>query len=522
MKAYWCWLLSGVLAVSVVNCHSTKDITSATQLQRWSGTLLVFARDSSLYRISNGTVTDTLIVGLGTVERGDRVAPFKGTIPLSDVRYLQLRYGSFFRTVLAIGATAFVASSLIEALGNYGTLGSAGVDAYYYRSYGGGGGGGGGSCPVLTAWNGDEFRLQGEAFSVAWGSALEYASTHMLPDLADEGGLLTTRIVNNRAETHYINSVRLLAIPAQKGGEVCVDTDGRFWPLREIEPPLVAVDHAGTDAVTRLSAGDGVRWRSDLRPSEDGGGFEDTLVTTFDRGSDSRQVSFYIRAINTRISAAVFAWAGRLLGDQSVRFVDRIEHDPGFAALLKEWMLSASLRVDVWNGSTWEEAGRILPEANEVHFSRIVRLALPASAGKRVTIRLRTLCDVWEIDRVGLDCSPSAQLPATELPLVSAIDDRGEDRSGAIAGDDGLYAVTLPPQHITMMHAAPDAQPGMEWKYAMQVGGYLHEWLPDGGEGSPLSMLTGDARVEAVRLLLMNPQLVLPPIYASWREARER
>jgi hypothetical protein len=518
MKRYFVIVI--LIAITIGGCVRTVSITYEAELRQWSGRLTLLTYDSSLYRLESGTVVNGVYRGEGTVERGDSVSPFRGDIPLSRIKYIQIQRSNGFTSVIAAVAGAFVTISAISTLTDFPEHGNAIVDAGYYRP-GGGGGGGGSSCPLLYAWDGKEFVLQGEGFSVAWGSALEYASTHMIPAAINRHGLLSVRIANNRTETHYVNSMRVYALPVPAGSEVHTDPDGRFWIVRNCESPLSARDHSGRDILAAVRSADDFRWVSDLSPSAPGGTFEDTLTTVFTRRAE-REASLHVRAINTRITSEVFAWAGQVVGRHAVQFVDRIENDPLYASVLKDWVDAASLRVEVWSGSSWEPAGRILPEANEVSFTKVLRVHMPDTPGRSIRIRLRTLCDVWEVDRLALDWSPAEAVTPLEARLVSAVDDNGADQLRALSADDSAHAMILPPHSIDLAYRLPEGTGGAGWTYALRIGGYLHEWLPDDGkETGPFSILSGDAKMEAMRHLLLNPHLCLPPIYAAWARARQ-
>ena len=115
---------------------------------------------------------------------------------------------------------------------------------------------GGTSCPYVYAWNGSRYELQAEPFGVAWGRALELTTAHLLPAARAEHGVVRLRLTNERQETHYVDSIHLLAIELGQAAGAVLDDQGRAWPLQHpVAPARGTHDAAEHDLLPEVTRG---------------------------------------------------------------------------------------------------------------------------------------------------------------------------------------------------------------------------------------------------------------------------
>jgi hypothetical protein len=497
MKIVLSLLGAGVFLLLIPGCFETKEITTYGDLvDAAPSPVRIMTVDTTIYDLDRFTCIDSLIEGAGNhLVAGARV-PFSGRIPMSDIVYIQSTRLNILGTVAGIGVLGIVAA---------GIEGSAhGREISIYRTMGGGG-----SCPYVYAWNGTGYVRQGEVFGTALGKGLETTSGCMLPAASSPGGIIRVRLADERPETHYVKSVRLTACEAPPGVPVFLDTRDRPWALPSIEPPL--------RAPREIMRNDGIRWKSnDVRPA---GQYRDTLDLTLPRTGEAGEGSLVVHAINTHLSESAFGTLFGFLGAQSLPFLYRIEHDPETIALMKRWIDECALHVDVWNGTSWKNAGVILPEANEVPFTRVVRIRLPEEGPDSVLIRLRMLSEAWEIDAVGIDWSPGVPLAEHELPLLSAFHSSPGNADSAIRLPGAGHSMLLPGESLDMTFRAFEPREGSDVRYECHASGYLYEWFPEkpsgSDEGDPLA-LAGMDRMSVAGYYLRNHEAFLPLLFARW------
>jgi hypothetical protein len=480
-------LLSGCW--STTNIRTYRDMSEAPP--HW---LRVMTVDTTLYELTRFSFTDSLIEGEGEHLVAGCWLPFSGELPMSRIVYIQSRSFNALTSLVGLGVIGLTAAWFNEANAEEGLR--------VWRPYGGGG-----SCPYVYAWNGSRFVRQGEVFGTALGKGLETSTGCVLPDASAPDGILRVRIADERPETHYINSVRVCAYEAPRGTPVYLDTHDRAWPLPSLLPPLRA-----PDAVMRS---DDVLWTSDTARRTRG--YRDTLELILPRTGTANEGSLVVHAINTHLSEAAFEKLFGYLGDESLPYLYRMEHDSGTVALLKGWIEECALHVDVWDGASWKSAGAIPPEANEVPFTRIVRIPAPEKRRDSVRIRLRVLADTWEIDAVEVDWSPALPLEEHVLPLLSARHSTRGSVERALRSPDSDYAMLLPGESVDMTFSALEPPEGYAVTYACHASGYLYEWLPE----RPVAMdlpepfaSSGLDRTDVVGFLLRNHDAFLSVLFA--------
>lgn len=505
-------------ALLFIACNPSQKITNRQQLRipNALGRLMILSQDSSLFEFDTYLLHDSLLSGKGEWTNRGVTRKTDTTLELSDIRYIQARpISGWTGWVIAAASGAALAWSLSALGGGNGlnvTEHFARYDPYAPS---------GESCPFISSWDGVRFRLEAEAISVALGKAMEISTVSVLPSLVPDGGVLRVRVSNERTETHYINSVTMLAVAHEPGTRVLADTRDRFWQVAHPEPPLAARDHGGADVALMLAQVDGRRWESDcMRSDPKPRGYRDAIELVFARSPGAAEASLVVEAINTEISGAAFAGLYGLLGRQSLAFIDAAERDPAVIRALQQTLDDASLRVEVWNGRAWVRRDALLPEANVVPFARIARIPVLDAGSNVLRVRLSCLSDVWKLDAVTVDWTRTRPLPVSEVPLLRAQDPSGTDLRHLLRADDESYAVMFPPQYLEFSCKALPPRPGKQTAYALRVGGYLHEWIRESDNLMAVmaGVLSDEQRLDFARSMLFHRERMLPIVYAEWRE----
>lgn len=516
------------LAVAVLaacGCQTTRKITLRSDLTSMSGTrpITVYSEDHSIYQLRDYSLADSTLRGWGTVSKGRQTGTFEGSIPLMSISAVKTDSKSALKGLVVAGLTvAFVAVLADETLPGAGL--KATDRAHYYYPYSGGGGGGGESCPYVYSWDGQRYVLEAEPFGVGWGRALELTTVHLLPSARAEGGTVRLRLTNERPETHFVNSLRLVEIDLGEAPGVVLDVDGRPWALANPEAPVAASDAAGRSILADVSSVDSQSWECAPSSLTPGSGYEDVLELAFARPGQATEGTLVLTGINTTFSTVMFQHLCRVVGDQAPVLTHAIETDPVLIDQLKDYLQDASLKVSVWNGSAWEAAGAFLPEANAVTFTRGLRIRVPETGGNTVRVRLRGLADVWKIDALQADWSRASVLPTRPMDLTSAITSEGEDVRHLIQADDRDYAILIPPDQVDLTYATAGRGAPARVAYAVQGRGYLHEWdgpVAGAEVASPIAMVPAERRIDFLKEMLKYREVALRPAYDEWRRLRE-
>jgi hypothetical protein len=483
-------------ALILSGCYSTHDIQTYGDLSgAYHQSLRVMSVDMTVYDLSKFSFNDSLLRGEGKRLVAGRWLHFSGDLPMSRIVYIQTQNVNVFQTLLGLGLMGLTADAIVQSPGR-------GLSVYRRM----GGDGLIGSCPYVYAWDGSAYVRQGEAFGTALGKGLETSTACLLPGASAEDREVRVRIADERPETHYINAVHVSAYEVPPGTPVSLDTRDRLWPLPSLLHPLVA-----PEAIMKR---DNVWWRS-LMPRRRGV-YRDTLELILPVAAGAREGSFVVHAINTHLSDAAFRRLFGFLGDESLPYLYKIEHDTGTIRLLRGWIEECGLHVDVRQGGSWVRAGTISPEANEVPFTRLVRIPVPENAGDSLRVRLRVLADTWQIDDVAVDWSPARPLEEHILPLLGA----RHSSSGAVERSlqlrDSEYVRLIPGEYVDLRFRAFRPREGSSVVYACHAAGYLYEWFPDqpeAADGYDPFTLFGPSRIGVVESLLGNHDAFLSMLF---------
>lgn len=491
MRAMLKTLFLMLVPLLIAGCFAgTRDIRTMSALRDATpAPLRLMAVDGALYELDDYAYTDSTLTGSGTRKIDGSRQPFAGTLRFDELVYIQARAEGKWITTANILAAGVIAASFSAAAKDHGLR-------VYDK--------GDGSCPYLYAWTGDQYLLQGEAFGTSFGRALEGATACLLPDAASTGGLVRVRIANERPETHYVNRVHLLAYEMPPAGAVVLDTSNRAWPVLDPRPP-----RSGT--VTRP----GVHGASPPE-TQVGAGLRDRSELVFARPPGASAGSIIVRAVNTGLAYAAFQLVFGYLDEDTLPFLYEMEHDPGLVAVLRDWIGECSLEVEVADGAGWTVAGAIPPEASAVSFSRIVRITAGETPSDSVRVRLTSLAGLWSVEAVAMDWAPVVPLAPREVTMRSAVTGEGTSAVDLLGDADKEYAMLLPGEWLDLAFEALPDSPGMRTVYALEAGGYLHEWAPASGpEGAffTLPASLGADRLAVVNRLIRDPDRFLQAVY---------
>jgi hypothetical protein len=440
---------------------------------------------------------------------------YQGSVPLDSIDMLIFREIDYGKSLLinTIAVTLLV-KGLAAGEGPYKPT----IEFIYPPS-------GASSCPFIYSWQGNRYVLEGEAFGIAYGKAQEMKTSTVLPNLNLDGENLQVRITNERPETQFFNTISLHVVEIEPHAKIIADNNQDLWPVFKPTNPLSAFDNSERNVLNKLFDRDNQYWESDIDDHILKSDFEDIIELSFQRPNNYKNGSLTIHAINTYFANLVYEKMFEFLGDQALPFLQALENDPEIIQGFNDWIIESSLKVSVWDGTSWNQCGLIFPEANVAPFSRLVRLDIPNDIGDKVKIQLKSVTDIWKIDAVGLDWTPVEKLEKKVVPLLSIGGQLSENQIELIDKKDDQYAVLLPSQKIDLVFKNLAAPEGKNLCYALDVGGYLYEWLPEKKTSSLFAgyrEIIGPDRIGFAKFLLKNKSLLLPPLYAEWRKLKQK
>ncbi|HXX32670.1 MAG TPA: hypothetical protein VEJ89_18345, partial [Myxococcaceae bacterium] len=158
-----------------------------------------------------------------------------------------------------------------------------------------------GSCPTFYAEIDGRPRLLAEGFSASVAPSLEATDVDALIELLPDGRPVVLTMVNEALETHWVRSVRLLAVPQPAGARVYRSGDA-YFPAPATHP-AISCRSPGGDCLPAVLGPDDLEYQS-LASPEDLAAKEQLTLDFPDAGAGRRGI--VVRARNTLLNTFVF------------------------------------------------------------------------------------------------------------------------------------------------------------------------------------------------------------------------
>lgn len=267
------------------------------------------------------------------------------------------------------------------------------------------------SCPWVAPWNGSEFHVDNDIYSVARRKVNEYTDHYkLMQPLVEANGVYPIEIQEREQEDSYTDFVALIQVDHAPDVSVAPDEDGN----------LIAFRPSGFLAPISAVSGDGENVLLLVSTAEDNKGYpaysEDTVIVNFGAVDVSQGAQLYLRV------------AGFILGEgENMPYV-------GPPAIVVETRDEEGL---------WQERGRLRPRF--AYSVSAFELAPYLSNGEPVEVRLRSISH-WTkyhaIDYVALHAAPQPSFTASQVLPTLAIFGEADILPILIAADENYFEMT--------------------------------------------------------------------------------
>jgi len=343
------------------------------------------------------------------------------------------------------------------------------------------------SCPFVSAYDGNEFNLQGEIFG---GAILKSLERHdylplkmaMLPDSS-----LRIKISNELKEHQFTNLAELWVIEHKKGESVLPDENGNLYSIKNSSPPdLILLNEKiqANDKLSLMNDGKGVY-------------MDDTSATTavnelylrFNNPDRSKQGRLILHLKNSYFLDLLYGEMSKGFGSYYPTYIRNQERKP--AAEMHKWVKDQRipLTVEIKSLSGWKKLTDLTTIGPLAYRNVIVDLE-ELGAGTFTEIRLSSGFMFWEIDQAAITYNSQKNFTVKKLLPANAIDEAGNDVRGSLINDDQDYLSQ--PQigntAVLVYKISPLSDPGMERSYILHAKGY-YKHLRDFTNNPNLSFL---------------------------------
>jgi hypothetical protein len=340
-----------------------------------------------------------------------------------------------------------------------------------------------GSCPtVYTTSNGQEV-MEAECFSYSVAPGFEGDDLDRLDHGTAVDNTYVIKLTNEALETHYINSLQLVAADHDAGFEAFPTPQETIVPFGPAVPLLSAHDLAGQSVMSRIEARDDVPWQSDsvqIAALAAGTQFEDGIELTVDVPEGARRMVVALKMRATLMNTVFFY--DILVGSQGIAALDWMRPTP--LNLIKAWRFSRwytrhfGLRVQTLTRGRFKDAATIVNVGPIVWRDVAVEVEAPAAGiGK---LRLLSVPGNWSVDWVGVSFDSPGDMSVVELKPVDLQRTDGTPATqdlSALFARDKQYLVTLPGDEYYVRFNVPPVPQGKSRSYFLHSRGYYIEWV---------------------------------------------
>ncbi|WP_121353288.1 hypothetical protein [Flavisolibacter nicotianae] len=319
-------------------------------------------------------------------------------------------------------------SYVLGAIGfTLGTLAVAGVIIAATKS----------SCPFVSAYNGQEFLLQGEIYGGALYPQLarhDYLPLRMQP-LAD--GTLQLKISNELKEKQYTDLSSLLVIKHDPGVKILPDENGKLYSVRSAAAPVSAKLGSGKDLLPfLLKENDQAVAYLDDQTTVDG---SNTVSLQFTKAKKAKLAKLVLSLKNSYWLDQLYGELAQGFGRYYATYLDKQSKKP--ASQLVRWTKEQQipLTVSLSAAGGWKKVADLTTTGPLANRSVVVPVDLSGVEGDIVNIRLSTGFLFWELDYAGIDFSANEAFGVEELSPAEARDERGQDVLAPLQREDNHF-----------------------------------------------------------------------------------
>jgi hypothetical protein len=467
------WILKTAAVFTVFlfswTCVQTHSVTvDEVKIAPTNGRAVIYETDGKMYELRNVRIEgDTLV---GTSDYGKTAS-----IPIKNVRSIEIRKTNFLVPILVAGAAAVVVIAVVNGSKKYPTGRTES-----------------GSCPFVYSFDGTRYVLDGEPYGGAICRAMERTEWGRLDHLAEIDGQYRLLLANELDESEHTDEISLIVVDHPAGAKIVPEVSGRIHALSHPVVPSAALDQRKGN-ILALVRSDGDRyWESEVegRNPEKDEDLKDILVFEFPKPEGAKKAFFRIHAQTTLWGEGTARGFLELSGDRLPEWYAEVDrHGPAYSDLFRWYMtggmFTAILSVETREG--WKNRGLLYGGGPILAKEKVYPLDIADVSGGRLRIKLEPAAGYWRLNALSVDYGEDAAFEATEIHPCRAVDQDGRDVLDVLSATDGrFFEMPDPGRHAELTFFTPHRKPGLERTIILKASGYYEIHTNGaGGAGRP-------------------------------------
>ena len=289
------------------------------------------------------------------------------------------------------------------------------------------------SCPYISTFDGESYKLQGEIYSAAIYPSLQ-KDDYLPLQIEPVNGDYRIKISNELQEIQHTDFADLMVVEHDKNVKILMDPGGKIYSISEPQLPLTAMLNNKIDVSEELRYKDNniCLFKDDngFRPSED-------LFITFKNELKSKQGKLVLSTKTSSWLNYLYGEFTKGFGSSYNKWAEDQEKKP--ATELEKWTEEQNipLTVSVKTNGGWKEIQKIKPIGPLLNRDIVIPVELPT--GEPVEFKISGGYMFWELDYAAIDYSPNADFKVQTIKPYEAINEQGANVLADIISADKKY-----------------------------------------------------------------------------------
>jgi hypothetical protein len=328
------------------------------------------------------------------------------------------------------------------------------------------------SCPFVSAYNDDQFTLQGEIYGGSIYPQLardDYMPLRMSPSA---NGTFQVKISNELQEKQYTDMADLIIISHDKNTKVLSDEKGNLFQVADPQAPVKATFSNNKDVLASLQK------ENDNHLLY----FDDTLAANarnyvdiqFNKPGTAVKGKLVLSIKNSYWLDYLYGELAKGFGSYYETYIKEQYKRP--ASELIQWTKDQHmpLEVSVKTSSGWKKITDITTIGPVATREMVIPIDLSGIQEPFTEIRLSSGFMFWEIDYAAIDYSSDKNVTVETISPFIATDETGKDVLNALSKGDGVYLEQPVPGNVATLQYKfkPANDPAKSYSYILHTRGY--------------------------------------------------
>lgn len=293
------------------------------------------------------------------------------------------------------------------------------------------------SCPFVSAYDGQQFTLQGEIYGGAIYPQLarhDYIPLVMNP-FSD--GTLRIKISNELHEHQYTDMAELWVITHDKNSKILSGEDGHLFRISNPQPPTYAsLNDKATVLPALMEAGDQHLLYMDDTTTGDA---TNEVVMKFNTPASAKKGKLVLSLKNSYFLDLLYGELAKGFGSYYTTYIEQQRKKP--TAELLKWVKEQQipLEVSLKVGGSWKKITDLTTIGPLATRTIALQVQLPETREAVTEIKLSSGFMFWEIDYAAMDFTEDGLFDIQKITPAIATDELNKNILPELQKEDGVY-----------------------------------------------------------------------------------